>query len=76
MARARSASISGGGARTRKPIGEMTWTEINTFLRDASEAEALVMLQEEKAGQSRPMVKNRIFCRFNKMRGERERREL
>jgi len=54
----------------------MTWPQINDFLRDASEAEALSMVEEERrSGKYRPVVLHRIVCRYTKMLVDRVRRE-
>jgi hypothetical protein len=69
-------SIEPTAPRTRPPVGELSWRALNDFLRDATEAECVAMMQEEEAGRARLITLDRINCRRNKMRTQRERREL
>lgn len=54
----------------------MSWTELNDFLRDATEAEAEALVEAERKTRFRPLVLHRIVCRYVRMHGERLRREL
>jgi hypothetical protein len=71
MSKARSAST-----RPLPKLAELSWTSLNDFLRDATEVECEALIKTERAGQFRPLVLNRIVCRFLRMHGERLRREL
>ena len=52
------------------------WAAVNDFLRDASEEEAAILLKQEQEGQRRVQYLMRIYARFNRCRGKRERSEL
>ncbi len=74
MAKARSrGSID---KRTRPPVAQMTWSQINDYLRDASEAEALTMVEEERRSEDyRPVVLARMISRWSLLHSRRLRRE-
>lgn len=65
-----------GGARARPNLDDLSWTRLNDYLRDATEDEARALLEAERAGQARPLVLNRIVCRYIKMHSQRLRQEL
>lgn len=54
----------------------MKWRELNKYLRQMTEQEVLLMLNEEKAGQRRRTVLERLHQRYNTLRVMRERVEL
>ena len=53
-----------------------TWREINHILSSKTEAEVLEMLNEERAGQRRITILERLHQRYNTLRVARERIEL
>ena len=53
-----------------------TWHGLNTHLLNADERLANQMLEAEKKGRKRWRMLHRIHGRINKLRAERERREL
>lgn len=53
-----------------------SWTELNDFLRDATEVEAKALVEAERKSRFRPLVLHRIVCRYVRMHSERLRREL
>lgn len=53
-----------------------SWLHLNAKLKDANESSCLELLQLEKTYKKRPHFLLRIYGRFNKLRSERERREL
>ena len=53
-----------------------TWNALNAAVMHASEAECLALLEAEKKGKARRMFLLRIHSRLNKIRADRERREL
>lgn len=53
-----------------------TWDSCNDMLRDATEEEALEMLNMERSGKARQQYLIRIHARYNLKRGARERSEL
>jgi hypothetical protein len=54
----------------------MTWSQINDYLRDASEAEALTMVEEERRSEDyRPVVLARMISRWSLLHSRRLRRE-
>lgn len=58
-----------------KPILRSKRT-LDKFARTATEADCEKLLELEKAGRARPSLIERIHSRLNRMRRERERREL
>jgi hypothetical protein len=52
------------------------WLAFNTFLKAASEDEALQLLVAEQTHRQRTDYLLRAQGRFNKMRGQRERKEI
>ena len=52
------------------------WESLNTKLMIASEWECDLMLSSEKRGLARKVYLLRIHARFNKLRAERERKDL
>jgi len=59
-----------------KPVHDMPWLELLNQLRNASEKECADLLESEKHGRRRFNYLMRIFMRYNKLRYQRERREL
>jgi len=57
-------------------LATTSWTQLNDFLRAATETEAKALVDAERAGQFRPLVLHRIVCRYVRMHSERLRREL
>lgn len=53
-----------------------TWEALNAGIFDLSEAQLQELLAEEKAGKHRKMFVLRIHSRLNRLRGQRERRQL
>lgn len=53
-----------------------TWIGLNDHIRTADEDECSRLLAAEKAGKNRRTFVHRIFCRLNRVRAERERKEL
>jgi hypothetical protein len=53
-----------------------SWSMLNEFLRDATEADCELLMKEERRGQKRTQYMLRIHARFNKLRGQRERSQL
>jgi hypothetical protein len=52
------------------------WETCNEALRNATEDEALVLLDLEKGGKRRVQYLLRIHARYNRQRAQRERAEL
>jgi len=52
------------------------WTELNAALMSMNEAEVSALIAAEKKDRNRVTVLLRLQSRFNKLRRERERREL
>ena len=52
------------------------WVAINEAMRTCSEKEALKLMGKERAGENRTRVLLRIHSRMNKLRADRERREI
>lgn len=52
------------------------WGTVNDFLPQATEAQALKLLNAEKAEANRLSVLLRLYGRYNKLRAMRERSEL
>lgn len=52
------------------------WSNVNNFLREASETEAACMLTKEQNGLRRLQVLIRAHSRMNKKRSMRERAEI
>jgi hypothetical protein len=53
-----------------------TWIALNDKLRDADEDQCQQLLDEELAGRKRKQFIKRIHSRLNKVRADRERKEL
>lgn len=53
-----------------------TWKSLNEFLSAATEDQANALLQRERAGSRRLQFMIRCYGRYNKLRQERERKEL
>lgn len=53
-----------------------TWIDLNAHLRKADEKICRMLLKEEKAGRNRHQFVVRIYSRLNRVRAQRERREL
>lgn len=53
-----------------------SWPLFNAFLRDATEAEAAMLLEAEQNGKQRTQYLMRAHSRFNRERAQRERNEL
>jgi hypothetical protein len=52
------------------------WVAINEAMRTCTEKEALKLMEKERAGENRVRVLIRIHSRMNKLRADRERREI
>ena len=53
-----------------------TWSALNVFLNTATEKEAQELLKTELKGRKRKNCVLRCYSRFNRMRADRERKEL
>lgn len=63
----------------KKPITNPTltsWIALNQVIRKADEALCQKLLKEELSGRSRKIFVKRIHSRLNKVRADRERKEL
>lgn len=52
------------------------WTNLNLALRSVDEVSAKKLLDAEKKGKQRIQFMLRIYGRYNRLRSDRERREL
>lgn len=52
------------------------WDSLAVYLKNATEEEALELLEHEKAQRKRRTTLGRIHARYNLMRGRREKMEL
>lgn len=68
------AGLKAQGARRADPLS--SWSELNARLMEMGEAEVAKLLGRERRGAARPTFVARLYARFSKLRGERERREL
>jgi len=63
--------------RGRPPAAALaTWKGLNDFLRGATESQAASLLRAELGGKNRAQFVTRIHSRLNRVRADRERREL
>lgn len=69
------AAYSFGDRVDTKAILE-SWGALNTFLNTATEKEAQELLRAELRGRKRKNAALRCYSRFNRMRADRERKEL
>jgi len=53
-----------------------SWVELNLYLVDATEDDCKDLIEKEKSGKNRPTFLRRIHSRLNRVRAERERKEL
>jgi hypothetical protein len=53
-----------------------TWNGLNEVLKGCSEAACQQLMEAEKEGKNRPTFTRRIHSRLNKVRADRERKEL
>jgi hypothetical protein len=60
----------------RKHTKELNWDELNDLILEVSEEDALEMLAEELATKRRKGYLKRIHSRINRLRNEREKKEL
>ena len=63
----------------KKPITNpilSSWLKLNSFIITADEKACLKLLEEEKQGRQRKQFILRIHSRLNRVRANRERREL
>ena len=61
----------------KKEAVPLSWTDWNAALRECTmESEVQALMESEQAGRNRFMFMQRAHGRFNKLRGERERKEL
>jgi|ERR1700731_489248 len=73
---------SGLGKRKEAAFGAgygrylVTWLELNAFIGDCSEKDALALLSTELSNKARKIFLLRIYSRYNYLRAHRERREL
>lgn len=75
----RKTTGSARASASTKPVvhvKDLSWPQLNAWLMQADEQDCLRLMKEERAGEFRIQVLNRIFCRYNKLRGQRERREF
>lgn len=61
---------------TAKETALDTWLGLNAFLKKANEEDCLDLLRRERAGKNRKQFVKRIHHRYNKVRAQRERREM
>lgn len=54
----------------------LQWRKLNAVLRHMTEQEVLVLLNEERAGQRRPAILERLHQRYTTLRATRERLEI
>lgn len=59
-----------------KTLDNWSWLELNEWLKRATEAEVGHALKQEQKGKNRSQFVKRIHSRLNKMRADRERKEL
>lgn len=52
------------------------WVAINEAMKNCTEKEALKLMEKERGGENRTRVLLRIHSRMNKLRADRERREI
>lgn len=63
----------------KKPVSNLalrTWLALNNALRNANEKTCQALLDEELKGRKRRQFIKRIHSRLNKVRADRERKEL
>ncbi len=63
----------------KKPVANpilQTWINLNDAILEASEEECQKLLKEEMTGRRRKMFVRRIHSRLNRLRGQRERKEM
>lgn len=53
-----------------------SWVRLNKVLQSADEKECHMLMETERKGQRRVTFLLRIHSRFNKLRAERERKEI
>ncbi len=53
-----------------------SWIELNDYLRSADEEQCQSLIKIELKGSNRPTFLRRIHSRMNKVRADRERKEL
>lgn len=70
------ASKKGKKFDPKKIIESSDWKGIQEVLKSCTEDEAKALLDYELANQKRSQWLNRFHQRFNKLRGQREKREL
>jgi hypothetical protein len=70
MARPKNSALAGEPAVLR------SWSALNHAIRSADEATCLQLLKAETAGRKRKVFIHRIHARLNRVRADRERREL
>ena len=58
-----------------RPLRDLSSVELEVALRAATEAECLAMLEEERDDRCNTLRLGRLFCRYNRLRSSRERRE-
>lgn len=68
--------MSGRLTYLEKSRTKLNWRELNRKLSSFSEAEVLAMLNEERAGQRRVTILERLHQRYTMLRAARERIEL
>lgn len=52
------------------------WIALNRYVKDATEEECRTLLELELNNRARKLFVNRIYSRLNKVRADRERKEL
>lgn len=63
----------------KEPINNpilQTWTNLNDFMRNATEEDCEKLSKEEREGRNRIQFIRRIHSRMNRVRADRERNEL
>ena len=53
-----------------------TWRSMNSYLRDADEETCIKLLEIETSGNGRLRFRKRIHSRLNRVRADRERKEM
>ena len=53
-----------------------SWVALNDYLKTASEEDCKTLIKKEQKGKNRPTFVKRIHSRLNRVRAERERKEL
>lgn len=57
-------------------ILKLNWNQMNPLIIGLAEKDLVKLMELERAGEHRPYILLRIHQRYNKLRAERERKEL